>query len=94
MSRIALCIAALLLGSLTSAFVIQEKTAINWPFNVCGQGPWKMTALTLSAQPSRNTNCTSIAVQVYPYLDWNCYQLYRVRSCYPGCQNQWSVRPQ
>lgn len=50
----------------TNGFLIApEQSAINWPFTICGTGPWKMTSLTLSAQPSRNVNDEIIAVK-YP----------------------------
>jgi len=65
MARLPFLLTLLLIFSLTAAFLIQQKSAINWPFNVCGPGPWKMTALTLSAQPSRNVDVLITAVQLY-----------------------------
>lgn len=54
------------------SFTISQVGAINWPFTVCGTGPWKMTSLTLSAQPSRNVNDDIIAVRTYLMLERKC----------------------
>jgi len=64
MARVALLLTLAVALSLVTAFQIEEKTAINWPFVVCGQGPWNMKSLTLSAQPSRNVDVQIIAVSL------------------------------
>jgi len=64
MARIALLLTIAAVLSLGTAFEIQNKTVINWPFNICGQGPWVMKSLTLSAQPSRNLDVQAVAVNL------------------------------
>lgn len=62
MARVSCLLAVMLAITVATAFLIQQKTAVNWPFTVCGQGPWKMTALTLSATPTRNIELDVVAV--------------------------------
>jgi hypothetical protein len=65
MSKPITLLAVLLLFFSSNCFLIQSKTAINWPFTVCGTGPWKMTTLTMSGTPSRNMNDDITAVISY-----------------------------
>lgn len=70
MARLSILIAIVALFSTSLGFQIltklptlrQPPSAINWPFQVCGAGPWIIKSLTMSANPSRNLNDDIIAV--------------------------------
>lgn len=88
-----LCILAVFLPSY-GFLIVQQKQAINWPFTTCGSGPWKMNALTLSAQPTRNSKDDIIAVLIITMTDWRSQQLCGVRPCRIGCEVEWTIPAQ
>lgn len=72
MSKLIVFAVVLALLSVSNCFVFKlGKQAINWPFQVCGTGPWTMKSLTLSATPSRNVNDEITAVRISSYIDRN-----------------------
>jgi hypothetical protein len=65
MAKLIILAVILAVLSFSNCFSIKQRSgAINWPFQVCGQGPWTVKALTLSATPSRNINDEIICVRI------------------------------